>query len=117
VREHAPGPARASSRGYGENEQDLHSHEHERLAEDERREGPPHKRPFARGLPTPVSTAQNEENQLLEEGNYRDKRERERERDESALLTHLPTGALGRPGIPITFIPNELMRTTSPSSF
>jgi hypothetical protein len=64
-----------------------------------------------------VSTAHSEENRLLEEENYRDKRERERERDEAAVLPHLPTGAPVRPGIPITFIPNELTRTTSPSSF
>ena len=37
-------------------------------------------------------------------------RERERERDVSALLTHLPTGALGRTPTLITSVPNGLTR-------
>ncbi len=40
--------------------------------------------------------------------------ERERERDESAALTHLPTGPPGRTDILITFVPNELTRKQLP---
>jgi hypothetical protein len=42
-----------------------------------------------------------------------DKRERERERDVSAALTHLPTGPHERAGILITLVPNELTRKPS----
>jgi hypothetical protein len=46
----------------------------------------------------------------LDQRNYRDKRERERERDVSALLTHLPTGTLERTPTLITPVPNGLTR-------
>ena len=39
-----------------------------------------------------------------------DKRERERERDVSAVLTHLPTGTPRYADTPITPVPNGLMR-------
>ena len=39
------------------------------------------------------------------------KRERERERDVSATLTHLATGPYERPAIPNTHVPNGLTRT------
>src|SRR4029077_7918756 len=47
----------------------------------------------------------------LEQQHYRDKRERERERDESALLTHLPTGPSRHAKTPGTPVPNDLTRT------
>src|SRR4029077_9819849 len=45
---------------------------------------------------------------------YWDKRERERERDVSALLTHLPTEPFWLAAIPSTYVPNELTRKQLP---
>ena len=56
-----------------------------------------------RGVPNDAPSG---ENQLLDEGCYWGKRERERERDVSALLTHLPTGPNGHAAIPGTSVPN-----------
>ncbi len=50
----------------------------------------------------------------LDRGCYWDKRERERERDVSALLTHLPTGPNGLAATPDTYVPNELTRKQLP---
>jgi hypothetical protein len=63
-----------------------------------------------------VSAAPDEKNQPLNAANYWDKRERERERDESAMPTHLPTGPQTTQGSPITLNKPELTRNTTPSS-
>jgi hypothetical protein len=46
----------------------------------------------------------------------RAKRERERERDASAMLKHLVTGPTGVTTIPGTYVETDLTRTPSPSS-
>jgi hypothetical protein len=50
----------------------------------------------------------------LDQGRYWDKRERERERDVSALLTHLPTGLFKPAATPDTYVPKELTRKQLP---
>jgi hypothetical protein len=50
----------------------------------------------------------------LDRGCYCDKRERERERDASALLRHLPTGVFRPAAIPGTYVPIELTRKQLP---
>ena len=50
----------------------------------------------------------------LDQRRYWDKRERERERDVSALLTHLPTGGFTPARIPGTYVPDEPTRKQLP---
>jgi hypothetical protein len=73
-------------------------------------------RALGTGCHTPRRGRRSARMRRLEEGCYRGKRERERERDVSALLTHLPTDPSGRPTTLDTPVPNELMRKNNPSS-
>jgi hypothetical protein len=68
------------------------------------------------GCHTPRRNPKSARMRRLDQGCYRGKRERERERDVSALLTHLPTGTPRCPTALITPVPNELMRKNNPSS-
>jgi len=68
------------------------------------------------GCHTPRRSRRSARMRRLDQGCYRGKRERERERDVSAVLTHLPTGPYEHPTTLDTPVPNELMRKNNPSS-